>query len=57
MIIADNIDIAHMMLELDFAPIMTNLFKAIFNAEVKTNLNKHLIKSTYMTNHFFLICT
>ena len=57
MIIADNTDIAQMMLELDFASIVTNLFNAVFAAKVKHSLNNQKIKSTYMITHFFLICT
>ena len=45
------------MLELDFASIVTSLFKAVFSAKMKHSLSNHMIKSTYMTTHFFIICT
>ena len=61
MLIADNKDIAHMMLDYGFATIMTKLFKAVFQAEIKASnsfsKNKHLIRATFYFTHFFIICT
>ena len=57
MIIADNKDIAHMILDNGFASIMTKLFKAVIKANVGSSRNDHVVKSIYMVTHFFILCT
>ena len=50
-----------MMLDHDLATVMTKLFKAVFQADIKASnsfsKNKHLIRATFYFTHFFIICT